>query len=458
LSIIKATAKIHSIFLAVVLIVGTFAAVYPSFIIGIQAQAEYGYDSNSYNSEYPPSEYPPSEYPPSEYPPSEYPPSEYPPSEYPPSEYPPSDYESNQENDYYNYPPTENHVSVDIVVPIDFDTIQEAINAANEGDVIKVLSGTYIEQITINKTLTIIGSGTKSTIIEAPPLTELQNNIINLPYVVNIDNQAKVTIKGFTIKGIANANCDTLLPVTDRLLGISVFGGATLKLDSAVIKDCTYRSVFVGTLLAPGQFGHATITNTVITDYQNMGVFAVGPDTILSMSYNKVIGSTSDVDVTFGIFFSLAKGIITNNEVSGNKCKVPGPTPFTCGEDWINEVQAFGIDAALAGEGSVIAKNYVFNNDLGIGVFEASGCCIIDRNKLADNEFFGVAIADGEHTVSNSKIFGGGVGVLAAAVFENTTATLDHVKIVGAEIPIQALSSGNLTAAVNVLSPSFFLP
>ena len=99
-------------------------------------------------------------------------------SEYPPSEYPPSDYESNAENDYYNYPPTENRVSVDIVVPIDFDTIQEAINAANEGDVIKVLPGTYIEQITINKTLTIIGSGAKSTIIEAPPLEELKPNVI----------------------------------------------------------------------------------------------------------------------------------------------------------------------------------------------------------------------------------------------------------------------------------------
>jgi preprotein translocase subunit SecF len=49
LSIIKATAKINSIFLAVVLIVGTLAAVYSSFIIGVQAQAEYGYDNNNYN-------------------------------------------------------------------------------------------------------------------------------------------------------------------------------------------------------------------------------------------------------------------------------------------------------------------------------------------------------------------------------------------------------------------------
>ncbi len=147
-------------------------------------------------------------------------------------------------------------------------------------------------------------------------------------------------------------------------------------------------------------------------------------------------------------------GIITNNEVSGNICEIP----YTCGPDWINQIQAFGIVADSAGEGSVIANNYVTNNDAGISVAVTSGCCIIDRNKLKDNRFFGIVIEDSEQIVSNSKIFGGGVGALAAATFGNTTATLDHVKIVGAETPIQALSSGNLTAAVNVLSPSFFQP
>ena len=87
-----------------------------------------------------------------------------------------------------------------------------------------------------------------------------------------------------------------------------------------------------------------------------------------------------------------------------------------------------------------------------------SGCCIVDYNKLKDNRFFGVIIGDSEHIVSNSKIFGGQIGAAAIATFDNTTAILDHVKIVGAEIPIQSLSSGNLTAAVNVLSPSFFQP
>ena len=51
----------------------------------------------------------------------------------------------------------------DIVVPIDFPTIQEAIDAANVDNIIKVLSNTYTEQITISRDLTLTGLGAKYT-------------------------------------------------------------------------------------------------------------------------------------------------------------------------------------------------------------------------------------------------------------------------------------------------------
>ena len=441
---VQITVKINSIFLAVILVIGTFAVVYPSFIIGIQAQSEYeddyGYDKSNNNYSYKSAEHPPVEYPPVEYETDRYNAPEYPSPSY---ELPQNEYESNQENDFYNYPPTES-IYPDIVVPIDFPTIQDAINAANEGDVIKVLPGTYTEQLTISNNITIIGSGAKSTIIEAPPLEELELNVIGLPYIVEVNNGAEVTIKGFTIKGPQGTDCG-------QLIGVSVIEDGTINLQHAVIKGCTLNSVAVG---FEGT-GHATIIKTFITDYREHGVFAIGPNTTLTMSYNKVLGSAPDALAITGILFVFnATGTITNNEVSKNICDIPN----TCGPDWFNQFQAFGIVADSAFEGSVIANNYVTNNDAGIGVFGSSGCCIVDYNKLKDNRFFGVIIGDSEHIVSNSKIFGGQIGAAAIATFDNTTAILDHVKIVGAEIPIQSLSSGNLTAAVNVLSPSFFQP
>ncbi len=339
----------------------------------------------------------------------------------------------------------------DITVPTDFPTIQSAINAATSGDTIKVLPGTYTEQITISKSLTILGSGAKSTIINAPAV--LNNGVIGTPYIVEVNNGAEVSMKGFAISGLEVLNCGNT-PL-DGVACFNVQEGATLNLDSSTIRDCTFVAVRIGTPPFLGsQVGHATITNTDITDYRSTGIVAFTSDSTLSITKSEIIASdTSNIIGQVGILLEFgATGKITHNEVSGNICNLPD-----CGPNFFTQTQAFGIivDSAL---GSIVSNNYVSNNDVGIGVFGTSGCCIVDYNKLTDNRFFGIVIADGEHTISNTKIFGGNIGVAAIATNANTVATLDHVKIVDAEIPVHALSSGDLTASVNVVSPYFFAP
>lgn len=234
-----------------------------------------------------------------------------------------------------------------------------------------------------------------------------------------------------------------------RYCGIEII--LNLNIKYAIINGCTLNSVAVG---FEGN-GHATITKTFITDYREHGVFAFGLGSTLTMSYNKVVGSAPDAEGIIGILFVVGvKSTITHNEISENICDLHN----TCGPNFFNQTQAFGIVAFDAGQGSVISNNYVSDNDAGIDVSEASGCCIVDQNKLIDNRFFGVTVVDGDHTVSNTKIFGDEVGAAAIAFSANTTATLDRVKIIDAEIPVQALSSGNLTAAVDVVSPYLLAP
>ncbi|MCD6240404.1 hypothetical protein J7K27_02620 [Candidatus Bathyarchaeota archaeon] len=53
------------------------------------------------------------------------------------------------------------------MVPDDYPTIQEAINAANMGDTIYVRSGVYYEKLILNKTVNLIGENKETTVIDA---------------------------------------------------------------------------------------------------------------------------------------------------------------------------------------------------------------------------------------------------------------------------------------------------
>ncbi len=76
-----------------------------------------------------------------------------------------------------------------INVPNDYPSIQEAINAAINGDTILVSEGTYYETIVVNKSISLIGEDQENTFINANNATR---DIIDI-------NASNVTIQGFTI-------------------------------------------------------------------------------------------------------------------------------------------------------------------------------------------------------------------------------------------------------------------
>ena len=66
-----------------------------------------------------------------------------------------------------------------IVVPIEHDTIQAAIDAASDDDIINVQNGIYDEAITLSKKLTINGEG-NNTILQKPWILSANSTISNL--------------------------------------------------------------------------------------------------------------------------------------------------------------------------------------------------------------------------------------------------------------------------------------
>ena len=75
-----------------------------------------------------------------------------------------------------------------------FDSIQQAINAAADGDAISVASGTYAEQIVLTKGLTVQGAGAASTTIAGTPAA---GPLVTISHVGDASDQ--ILIDGFTI-------------------------------------------------------------------------------------------------------------------------------------------------------------------------------------------------------------------------------------------------------------------
>ena len=80
-------------------------------------------------------------------------------------------------------------VNAEIIVPDDYPTIQEAINAASDGDTVFVRNGTYYENVVVNKSVSLIGENADTTTIDGNETGKVVHVIAN-----------GIVISGFTVQ------------------------------------------------------------------------------------------------------------------------------------------------------------------------------------------------------------------------------------------------------------------
>jgi hypothetical protein len=333
--------------------------------------------------------------------------------------------------------------SGDLLVPAAYPTIQAAIDAAQAGSTIRIGPGTYVEQLSIGKDLTLVGSGALKTIIRAPGV--LANGVDGHTSIVEIHDGAAVRMSQLAISGPGAGHCGD----GELRAGISVIQGSQLDLsDSRVahIRNTPLDNCFrsgVGVLAPDFSPVRVNVERSEITDFGTSGIVVAGFGSTSTLRFNLVKGQgRSTVVATSGIELIFATGTISHNVVSGNAC---GSADLGCGPDWFSEVQATGISAG--GEGVVIANNLLAGNQVGIYANEAAA---IHDNVLWNNDYFGIALQDGSFTVDGDNIRGGEGGVAVIAGFANAVADLHGVRISHtAGQHIQTFEQNGFTATYN---------
>ncbi|MGD2066464.1 MAG: right-handed parallel beta-helix repeat-containing protein [Candidatus Bathyarchaeota archaeon] len=81
-----------------------------------------------------------------------------------------------------------------LVVPDDYQTIQEAIGKATEGDTIYIKKGTYVENPVVNKSVSLVGEDMESTVIDVTAGLKVQSDNVNITGLTLFDGWQGITV------------------------------------------------------------------------------------------------------------------------------------------------------------------------------------------------------------------------------------------------------------------------
>jgi len=277
-------------------------------------------------------------------------------------------------------------------------TIQKAVDAASPGDTINVASGTYAEDVMVDRPIALVGDGPGSTVIDA---TGLSNGINVNGY--DHPGLSHVIIRGFTVRnanhqGIVVTNASQVTILDNRVTG----NDRALQLNTGGPPACPglppYFVAFQGFDCGEG-IQLSGVTYSIVSDNlvdHNSGGILVSDDTAPNHD-----------------------NFITGNVVRDN----PYDCSITLATHDLNPVQGMppkGVYRITVKGNTVMRNGLASGEGAGVGIFAPTpgsqnfGHVIVD-NTLADNGLPGVTLhshAPGQnvndHLIANNTIYGNG--------------------------------------------------
>ncbi|UCE73179.1 MAG: right-handed parallel beta-helix repeat-containing protein, partial [Methanomassiliicoccales archaeon] len=233
-----------------------------------------------------------------------------------------------------------------------YSSIQEAIDHANSHDTIKIPPGTYNEELTIIKPITLIGENNKTTIIKGNlnPTIEISShnvtisnlNLPNGPYGVYVTDSKDITITNNVI--------------SDHRIGIYAYNS------SIIISN-----------------------NTISNNPKGTG----GAGIRLIDCKDSIIEYNSIRDIVYSVYLMDSHTIIKNNLIS--------PT-----DGYDDRLDSIGI-ALYHGSNATVINNTIKGGDVGIGI-EYYSFPLIEGNAISCSEYYGVLIKNFGSPILNNNV------------------------------------------------------
>jgi parallel beta-helix repeat protein len=263
--------------------------------------------------------------------------------------------------------------------PGNFTFIQDAINASSAGDTIFVFNGTYLEHVSINKPLTLVGEDRDNTVIDGGGFESVVNMTANWANITqfSIVNSGQVRQTDAGIRGYYASNCT----ISNNTISNNTMGIGLYQSRDIFIEGNSVQSNEIGVFLEESDF--VSLTQNILTN-NDLGVF------LISSNYAILDGNSFNLNYN-GIEAWLSdRAFLQNNTMSSTL-------------DW-------GI-ALWASNHSVIHKNQIYGSgDFAIDLSDSS-YSNVSENSLIDN-LQGIRIGYSDTNIlSRNNISNSGYGI-----------------------------------------------
>lgn len=239
-----------------------------------------------------------------------------------------------------------------------FATIQEGVDAVN-GSTVNVMPGTYREQIYIDESLDLVGSGTGSCVIEATDLvdrstysvTQWTGAVRTIDAIIGANDAGTVNISGFTIDG------RDLGP--DNFYGIHYFNTSG-SVTNCIIDNVTYASVpgaqRVVSVVATHSLGETftiDISSDTIPTFQKGGIAIMGPGATFTVNDNYVAGVVSSsiagncIQLSYGATGSTSGNYVEGTAYTGTDWASTGILLFESGDVTMNGDEVYDCQSGV---------------------------------------------------------------------------------------------------------------
>ena len=203
-----------------------------------------------------------------------------------------------------------------------FTSIQDAINAASPGNLIRVCAGTYAEQLSIDKSLSIEGDNGAILLPSNMVANTTGSSGAPIAAAILVKEAANVEIEGLVVdtanSGITGCGPDLIGILYQNSSGRIEYN-AVRNTNSVSIKGCqSGDAIFVQSL--GGQTSKVSIANNSVHDYQKNGITGDELGTEVTITNNNVTGlgpttgaAQNGIQIGFGATGSVLRNTVTDN-------------------------------------------------------------------------------------------------------------------------------------------------